>query len=329
MSEELAMRRTDKKYDFKKIINRPGFGLGLVFCSMFIVLSFASEYFLTVQNILIILNQSSFITVMAIGMTLVIGMGGIDLSVGSVLSLCGIVAGNLLLSGMPVFIAVIIALLAGLFVGIINGIIVAKAKITDFIVTLAMMTLIKGVLRVYTGGMPVFGLKMDSFTWIGQGKVFGISSPFIISVIVLAIFYFITYKTAFGRYVVSIGSNSDAAKLVGINIDKTKIMVYGLCGMLAAVASVLIASRVSTAMPDAGEGYELNVIAATVIGGTSLSGGKARIFGAMIGSVMMTMVSNGLNILNVDTAWHQVVIGLIILLAVGLDEFSNRRASLN
>ena len=152
------------------------------------------------------------------------------------------------------------------------------------------------------------------------------SVPFLITIIIVAIFYFITYKTTFGRYAISIGSNSEAARLVGINVTRVKILVYALTGMLASLVGVLIASRVSTAMPDAGLGYELNVIAATVIGGTSLSGGKASIIGALIGSILMTTVNNGLTILNISSSWHQIVIGVIILLAVGLDTLSNRRA---
>jgi ribose transport system permease protein len=307
------------------LARRSGFGLVLAFVLMFIALSIASKNFLTVQNLLTILNQTSFVAIISIGMTLVIAMGGIDLSVGSALSLSGMIAGDMMLHGVNVYLAILITLAFGFSIGLLNGTLIAKLKITDFIVTLSMMTILAGVLRVYTLGRPFFGLKWPAFTQFGQGNIFGVSIPFVITLCIVAVFYFITYKTTFGRYAISIGSNSEAARLVGINIAKVKILVYGFTGMLAALAGTLVASRVSTAMPDAGLGYELNVIAATVIGGTSLSGGKASIIGALIGSIMMTMVNNGLNILNISSSWHQIVIGVIILLAVGLDTLSNRK----
>lgn len=303
-----------------------GFGLVLAFIFMFAGLSIASKNFATVQNLLTILNQTSFVAIIAIGMTLVIAMGGIDLSVGSALSLSGMIVGDMMLHGVNIYLAILITLAFGFSIGLINGVLISKFKITDFIVTLSMMTILAGVLRVYTLGRPFFGLKWREFTQFGQGNIAGISIPFVTTIIIVAIFYFVTYKTTFGRYAISIGSNSEAAKLVGINISRIKILVYALVGMLAALSGVLVASRVSTAMPDAGLGYELNVIAATVIGGTSLSGGKANILGALIGSIMMTMVNNGLNILNISSSWHQIVIGLIILLAVGLDTLSSRRS---
>jgi ribose transport system permease protein len=315
--------------NFRKLTQSSGFGLICAFLLLFIGLSIASENFLTVPNLLTILNQTSFVAIISIGMTLVIAMGGIDLSVGSTLSLSGMILGGMMLSGFNIYLSIIITLIVGFLIGSVNGILIAKAKITDFIVTLATMTILQGILRVYTAGRPFFGLNWPEFTWFGQGKIIGISIPFIITIIILGIFYFVTYQTTFGRYAISIGSNNEAAKLVGINITKIKILNYGLLGMLAALAGILVASRVSTAMPDAGLGYELKVIAATVIGGTSLSGGKARIVGALIGSVLMTMISNGLNILNISSSWHQIVIGVIILVAVGLDTLSSNRTRIS
>jgi ribose transport system permease protein len=313
----------------RELTRKSGFGLVLAFVLMFIALTISSKNFATVQNLLTILNQTSFVAIISIGMTLVIAMGGIDLSVGSALSLSGMIVGDLMLHGVNIYLAIFITLVFGFTIGLINGTLIAKLKITDFIVTLSMMTILAGVLRVYTLGRPFFGLKWPEFAQFGQGNIVGISVPFVITIFIVAIFYFLTYKTTFGRYTISIGSNSEAAKLVGINISKVKILVYALTSMLAALAGILVASRVSTAMPDAGLGYELNVIAATVIGGTSLSGGKASIIGALIGSIMMTMVNNGLNILNISSSWHQIVIGVIILLAVGLDTLGNRKTERN
>jgi ribose transport system permease protein len=313
----------------RELVQRSGFGLIFAFVIMIIALSIAAPNFATIQNVLTILNQTSFVAIISVGMTMVIAMGGIDLSVGSTLSLSGMLLGDMMLHGVNVYLAMLITLVFGFVVGLINGTLISRFKIADFIVTLSMMTILSGVLRVYTLGRPFFGLRWPQFAWFGQGNILGISVPFVVTIITVSIFYFIAYKTRFGRYAISIGSNSEAARLVGINITKIKVLVYALTGMLAALAGILIASRVSTAMPDAGLGYELNVIAATVIGGTSLSGGKASIIGALIGSIMMTTVNNGLTILNISSSWHQIVIGVIILLAVGLDTYSIRKSTQN
>ncbi|MDD5017880.1 MAG: ABC transporter permease [Eubacteriales bacterium] len=309
----------------RKIYKKQDFGLVVIFFIIFVCLSLLSNRFATLKNIFTILNQSPFITIMAIGMTLVIATGGIDLSVGAIMSITGIIAGDLIIGGVNVYLAIAIALAAGFIIGLINGLIITMLKITDFIVTLSTMTIIQGILRVHTAGLSIFGLDSPDFIWLGQGKIFDISIPFIISMIVLVIFLIVTYKTAFGKYVISIGSNQEAARLVGINIAKTKTIVYALCGLLSALSSILITAKVSTAMPNLGDDYAMNVIAAAVIGGASLSGGKARIFGAFIGSLMMTMIRNGLNVMLVDSSWHQVVIGIIILVAVGFDVFNNAR----
>lgn len=322
----MNMHRIKFKDKINNLAKKPNFGLIVVFIIIFLFLSLAAKNFASFDNVLIMLNQASFIAIIAISMTLVISMAGIDLSVGSMVSITGIIIGNLLLSGFNVYLAIVITFASGFMIGMVNGILIAKVKIPDFIVTLAMLTILQGIIRVWTGGMSVYGLKSPEFAWLGQGKVFGVSTPFIITIIITILFYFLTYKTTFGRYVVSIGSNKEAARLVGIHISKIKILVYSISGLLSALVGILIASRVSTAMIDAGSGYEMNVIAATVIGGTSLSGGKAQVIGAVIGALLMTMIVNGLNILNVDTALHQVVIGIIILLAVGIDEYSSKKS---
>lgn len=320
--------KTDIISRIKAITTKSGFGLICAFIVVFVALSFASESFLTLRNIFTMLNQSSFIAIIAMGMTLVIAMGGIDLSVGAILSLTGLLLGDMLLRGVNVYLAILITLVIGFFIGFINGILITKAKITDFIATLATLTIMGGIVLVYTKGLPFFGLEWPQFAWFGQGVVLGIQVPLIIAGIIAVIFYFITYKTRFGRHTISIGSNTDAAKLVGIQVDKIKILVYCLSGLLSALTGILIASRVSTAMPNAGVDYNLKVIAAVVIGGTSLAGGKANIPGALIGAVLMIMVSNGLTILNINSNYQNIVLGIIILLAVGSDVFSSRRSKM-
>ena len=177
---------------------------------------------------------------------------------------------------------------------------------------------------VYSEGLPIYGLRFPEFQFIGQGYIWIIPFPIIIMLVICAICFFLMYRTKYGRYTLSIGSSTDAARLVGINIDKIKILVYSMMGLLAAVASVILTSRLEAAMPEAGDGYELDVIAATVIGGTSMSGGKASIIGTLIGAIMMAVVRNGLNLLNINTFWHQVAIGAIILIAVVIDQLTTK-----
>jgi len=319
------MNNIKQTFEWKKITKMTNFGLIIVFIGVFVFLSILAPGFATLTNIQLVLNQATFVGIMALGMTLVIAMGGIDLSIGSAMSFCGIVTGTLLLLEYNIFFCILIALICGCLIGVLNGVLISITRIPDFLVTLAMMQIISGILRVWTGGTPVYGLKDYAFVWLGQAKLGGFSVPFIIFLIIIVLIYFFSYKTTYGRYVASIGSNADAARLVGINIPKTKIITYLICGVLCGVSGILMAARVTTAIPDIGSGYEMNVIAAAAIGGSSLSGGKVRVVGSALGALLMTFIQNGLNLLNVDTSFHRVIMGIIILVAVGVDEYGNRR----
>ncbi|GGB45665.1 ribose ABC transporter permease [Virgibacillus dakarensis] len=297
--------------------------VGLIIFS--IILGFMSNNFLTLNNILNLFRQVSVNALIAFGMTFVILTAGIDLSVGSTLALGSALTAGLLTSGMDPLLAVLIGLLIGLALGAINGLIIAKGKVAPFIATLATMTIYRGVTLVYTDGKPITGLS-DSFTFemIGGGYVFGIPFPVILMFIAFIILYFVLRKTVFGRQVYAIGGNEEAAKLSGIKADRVKIWVYSLTGMLSVLAGIIISSRLNSAQPTAGTTYELDAIAAVVIGGTSLAGGKGKIVGTLIGALIIGVIDNGLNLLNVSSFYQQIVKGGIILLAVLLDRSSDK-----
>ena len=320
-------KKGEKLNALKNALKGKNTGVFLAFVILVIALSIATPVFFTGKNLLLVMRQAVWFAIMGFGMTFVIGMGGIDLSVGSTLALCGLFLANMILSGVNIYLAILIVLVLGMLIGFINGLIVAKLKIPDFITTLSIMSITRGIAMVYSEGLPIYGLRFPEFQFIGQGYIWVFPVPIIWMLIICIICYFLMYRTKFGRYTLSIGSSTDAAKLVGINIDKIKIMVYCLMGLLSAVASVILTSRLEAAMPDAGDGYELDVIAATVIGGTSMSGGKASVIGTLIGAIMMAVVRNGLNLLNVNTFWHQVAIGAIILIAVVIDQFTTKNAN--
>ncbi|GIB97506.1 ribose ABC transporter, permease protein [Vibrio cholerae] len=277
-----------------------------------VVVSFLNPNFFTVDNLLNILRQTS----------LVILTAGIDLSVGSVLALCGAFAATLVAMEVPVLIAVPTALLAGATLGAISGIIIAKGKVQAFIATLVTMTLLRGVTMVYTDGRPIstgFTDTADTFAWFGTGYALGIPVPVWLMVVVFAGAWYLLNHTRFGRYVYAVGGNESATRLSGINVDRVKIGVYAICGLLAALAGIIVTSRLSSAQPTAGMGYELDAIAAVVLGGTSLMGGKGRIMGTLIGALIIGFLNNALNLLDVSSYYQMIAKAVVILLAVLVD----------
>ncbi|NAW68278.1 ribose ABC transporter permease [Vibrio sp. V27_P1S3P104] len=287
-----------------------------------VVVSFLNPNFFTVDNILNILRQTSVNAIIAVGMTLVILTAGIDLSVGSVLALCGAFAASLIALEVPVLVAVPTALLAGAVLGGISGIIIAKGKVQAFIATLVTMTLLRGVTMVYTDGRPIstgFTDTADAFAWFGTGYALGIPVPVWMMVIVFAAAWYLLNHTRFGRYVYAMGGNESAARLSGINVDRVKIGVYAICGLLSALAGIIVTSRLSSAQPTAGMGYELDAIAAVVLGGTSLMGGKGRIMGTLIGALIIGFLNNALNLLDVTSYYQMIAKAVVILLAVLVD----------
>lgn len=255
-------------------------------------------------------------------MTLVILTAGIDLSVGSVLALCGAFAASMIGMEVPVMVAVPTALVAGAALGAISGVIIAKGKVQAFIATLVTMTLLRGVTMVYTDGRPIstgFTDTADAFAWFGTGYAMGIPVPVWIMTVVFAAVWYLLNHTRFGRYVYALGGNESATRLSGIDVDKVKIGVYAICGLLAAVAGIIVASRLSSAQPTAGMGYELDAIAAVVLGGTSLAGGRGRIMGTLIGALIIGFLNNALNLLDVSSYYQMIAKAVVILLAVLVD----------
>ncbi|MGS0728280.1 ribose ABC transporter permease, partial [Shewanella sp. 0m-11] len=272
--------------------------------SLIFVVSLLSPNFLTVDNLLNILRQTSVNAIIAVGMTIVILTAGIDLSVGSVLALSGAIVATLIGMDVPVMVALPVALIAGAALGAISGIIVAKGKVQAFIATLVTMTLLRGVTMVYTDGRPVptgFTDTADSFTWLGTGYVLGIPVPVWLMAVVFAGAWYLLNHTRFGRYIYAVGGNESAARLSGIAVDKVKIAAYAICGSMAALAGIIVTARLSSAQPTAGMGYELDAIAAVVLGGTSLMGGKGRIMGTLIGALIIGFLNNALNLLDVSS----------------------------
>lgn len=302
----------------KELITKLGPLIGLFL--LVIVITVLNPSFLSVNNLLNVLRQVSISALIAFGMTFVILTGGIDLSVGSTLALTGAVAASLLAGGTDPFIAMGLALILGLVLGAINGVIITKGKVAPFIATLATMTIYRGLTLVYTEGRPVSGLGDSlAFQLFGKGYFFGIPVPVITMVVAFAILYFILHKTTFGRRVYAVGGNEEAAKLSGISPDRVKIAVYAITGFLAAMSALILTSRLNSAQPTAGESYELDAIAAVVLGGTSLTGGKGWIFGTLVGALIIGVLNNGMNLIGVSSFFQQVVKGAVILLAVLLD----------
>ena len=316
--------KTEKKINIKEMLVKYKSLVGLVL--LIAVVSMLNPAFLSVKNILNILRQTSVNAIIAAGMTFVILTGGIDLSVGSILGLSGAVCASLLVSGKGIFVGVIAALLVGALVGFMNGFVISKGKLQPFIATLASMTVLKGLTLVFTDGKPItLGSNelAKSFGQIGGGTIFGIPTPAIIMILVFILCYYILQNTKTGRYTYALGSNEEATKLSGINTDKIKIWVYTISGILSAVAGIIITSRLYSAQPTAGSGYELDAIAAVVLGGTKLAGGKGKISGTIIGALIIGVLSNALNILDVSSYYQMMVKGIVILIAVLLDRKSN------
>lgn len=289
---------------------------------LIVVVSTLSPNFFTLNNIFNILQQTSVNAIMAVGMTLVILTSGIDLSVGSLLALTGAVAASMVGADVNALVAVVGALALGAAIGGVTGFIVAKGKVQAFIATLVMMLLLRGVTRVYTDGSPIntgFSDNADLFSWFGIGRPFGIPTPIWLMMIVFLSAWYLLHHTRLGRYIYALGGNESATRLSGISVDKIKIIVYALCGLLAALASIIEVARLSSAQPMAGNGYELDAIAAVVLGGTSLAGGKGRIIGTLIGALILGFLNNALNLLGISSNYQMIVKAVVILLAVLVD----------
>jgi ribose transport system permease protein len=293
------------------------FGLGLVLWAL-------TPHFLTVSNLLNIAEQAAIIAIVAVGMTFVIITAGIDLSVGSVLAFAGVVMASALQGGMPLPLALGAALGTGLVCGLLNGLLITVGRLPPFIATLGMMSVARGTALMFTEGRPISGFSGD-FRSLATGEVLRVPAPVIIMVAVYVVAHFILTRTKLGRYTYAIGGNEEAALLSGVNVKLYKTMVYGLAGMLSGLAAILLTARLNSAQPIAGMMYELDAIAATVIGGTSLLGGEGTVFGTLVGALIMAVLRNGLNLLGVSSFIQQVVIGSVIIVAVLIDMWLKRR----
>ena len=294
------------------------FGTLLGLIGLSIVLWIMTPYFLTVSNLLNVAQQTSINAIIAVGMTFVIITAGIDLSVGSLVAFSGVVLASVLQAGVPLPIAILVGLGVGLFCGMINGLLITHGRIPPFISTLGMMSVARGAALLYTKGRPVSGFS-ENFRYLATGEIFHIPVPVIIMGVVYIIAHFVLNRTKLGRYAYAIGGNEEAAILSGINVKLYKTMVYALCGMLSGLAALILTARLNSAQPIAGNMYELDAIAATVIGGTSLMGGEGTVLGTLIGALIMGVLRNGLNLLGVSSFIQQIVIGSVIIIAVLLD----------
>ena len=294
------------------------YGILIVLGVMIAIMSFLSPRFLTVSNFFNISRQISVMAIVAVGMTFVILSAGIDLSVGSIVALTGIMVSFFIQRmDLPIFIAVMGGLAVGLAVGLGNGILIAKVRIPFFIVTLATMVIGRGLCFIITGGFPISQLG-TGFQQIGRGYVGFLPVPVIIMFMIYALAYLVLHHTSFGRYVYAIGGNEEAARLIGLPVDRIKIFIYGICGLTSGIAALILTSRMNSGDPNMGTGMELDAIAAAVIGGTSITGGKGWIWGTLIGAYIMGILNNGLNMLDVSAYYQMAIKGLVILLAVQL-----------
>lgn len=307
----------------KKIVDSLSkYGIYIAFAAICIFFSLFNPLFLTPGNIINMVRQVSFNAILAMGMTMVIITGGIDLSVGSVLALAAVVTASFVQVEnpiLPVPVAILIGLLIGAACGLFNGIFITKGKLAPFIVTMVMMTMARGAAQLYTKGRPVSGL-LPSFDFLGAGFIFGIPVPIYILALVVIITYILLNCTKTGRYIYAVGGNEQASVASGIKVHRVKLVAYTFSGVTAALVGIILAARLNSAAPVLGAGYELDAIAASVIGGTSMTGGKGRVVGTLIGALIIGTISNGLDILNVSAYWQQIIKGIIILAAVLLDK---------
>jgi len=293
------------------------------FAVICIILSLASPVFLSVENLTNVLMQVCVTAILAAGMSLIIIAGGIDLSVGSILALSAALCAGTLKAGAPVALAMLTGLAAGTFLGMANGGLIAFLRLPPFIATLGMMGIARGLAYVYLGGAPLFTFPPE-YRFLAEGRLLGIPMPIWIMVLVFILAHILAGRTAFGRAVYAIGGNEEAARLSGIPVRARKVAIYALGGLAAGLAGLILSARLDSAEPQAGDGYELDAIAAVVMGGASLSGGEGTIFGSLVGALIMGVVRNGLNLLNVSAYWQKVAIGSIILLAVLVDSIRKK-----
>ena len=315
-------QREERVLTFGDVFGRDAGGL-IVLLVLFGAMTMASDEFLTGDNMANLARQVAIFGIIAVGQLLVILTAGIDLSVGSVLGLTGCVTAQLLVEGMPVPLAIVVGLLVGVVLGLFNGGLVAYGKLPPFIVTLGMLGIARGLVLVLTDASTVQPLP-ESFGNIANGDFIGLPNLLWMFIAVVVVTSFVLRRTVFGRYIYAVGSNPESARLSGVPVTAVLVSVYSIAGLLAAVGGILFASRLNAGIPTAGTGYELNAIAACVIGGASLFGAKGGAFGAAAGALIVATLNNGGNLLAVNAFYLQIIIGALILIAVAFDQWQSR-----
>lgn len=306
--------------------------LAIVLIVLVVFFSFTTDAFFTPQNLINVVRQISYTGIAAVGATMVLLIGGLDLSIGSVLALTGVIASKVIIEGgYPPMVGIAAGLSVGTLAGVINGLIITRIRIPALITTLGTLTIFRGISFTLTGGLPVFGFPKEKFLGfsegvqaIGKGYVFGIPVPVIIMIVVLVFGYIFLYRTYYGRYIYAIGGNLETAHLSGIRVKRMQLLVYALAGFLTGISGMIVMGRVNSGQPSLGVGFELEVITAVVLGGVSITGGSGNLFGIILGVFIMGVLSNGLIILNVSEYNQMVVRGLVLIVAVGIDQIRIR-----
>lgn len=308
---------------FYRFIRQRESAIFLALIGIMVIITIIAPKFATPGNLYRVARQISFVAIVAFGVFTVILTGGIDLSVGSIIGLSGVTCGLAMAAGAGPFVGVLVGLVTGFGAGMINGLLVSYVGITPFIVTLGMLSMARGTIWIITKGWPVEEIA-ESFMVIGQGKMLGIPVPVVIAIVVAVAMHFFLKYTVFGRRLYAIGGNEEATRLSGINVKKIKCLAYGISGLMSAITGIILVARFSSAQTNAGDGWELDAIAAAVIGGTSLAGGSGSVLGVIIGAAIMGVIRNGLVLMKVSAYWQTAIMGFIIVLAAVIDRVKNR-----
>lgn len=321
----LKQLTTNLSVNFKeKVLRSKQIGILIPFLLLCIITAIINPVFLYPANLIEIARSISYTVIMGVGMTFILIGGGIDLSIGSVLALAGVVAGMIMVNGLPIWLAVIVGSLVGVVFGYINGLVIVTYKIPPMIATLGMMYIVRGIVYVITRGQPVYPFP-DSFNQIGQGTFLGLPHAIYIAVVVLFLGDFIMKHTTFGRSVMAIGGNMETARISGIDVKKTTVIIYIIAAVTASITGILYAARLSSAQANAGTDSALTVIAAVIIGGTSLFGGSGSVWGTLIGTAIISVLSYAMVLVRISVYWQQIVVGGVIILAVIIDTYRRSR----
>lgn len=321
MSNDITSQDAAKRFKFPIGMRDLGTLFGLIL--IFVVFSSLSPVFLTAPNLLNILQQSSINACIALGMTLVIVTGGIDLSVGPIAALAAVISASLMVSGVPIPVAILAALGVGALCGLFNGVLVAYAGLQPFIVTLGGLSLYRALSLIYTGGNPVFGIPPE-FRALTNGDIMGVPTPVVIVAILALLCWIVLNKTPLGEYLMAVGGNQEAARIAGVPVARTKISAFVISGVLASIAALILVGRLGAAEPTLGNLWELDAIAAAAIGGASLMGGKGSIVGTILGAIILGSLRNGLTLMNVQAFYQLLATGIIIIAAMLIDSATRK-----